>query len=72
MKQKLFDDKKYSKLCKNCFFGRSTKEKDIVLCEKKGVVDPDGKCTHYKYDPLKRVPEKTKLISDYSEEDFKL
>lgn len=72
MKQKIIDDKKYSKQCSNCFYGRSPKDKSSVLCEKKGVVDPFSKCRHYKYDPLKRVPQKISLDINYTEEDFKL
>ena len=72
MKQKITDAKKYPKICANCFYGRVPKEKDSVLCEKKGVVDPQNKCRHYKYDPLKRIPEKIVLDTNYTAEDFKL
>lgn len=72
MKQKMIDDKKYSKQCSNCFYGRTPKDKDAVLCEKKGIVDPTDKCRHYKYDPLKRVPDKIVINTDYTEDDFKL
>lgn len=72
MKQKMFDKKKYSSCCANCFFGRMPKDKSAVLCERKGVVDPSSSCRHYKYDPLKRVPQKTLICADYSEDDFKL
>ncbi len=72
MKQKIIDNKKYSKQCSNCFFGRTPKDKDSVLCEKKGIVEPDSKCRHYKYDPLKRVPDKIVLRAEYNEDDFKL
>ena len=72
MKQKFIDEKKYSKVCLNCFFGRAPKDGESVLCEKKGNVDPYGKCRHYRYDPLKRVPERISLQKDFSEDDFKL
>lgn len=72
MKQKFTDDKKYPKACKNCFFGRITKDNQTVLCEKQGVVEPDNCCRKYKYDPLKRIPNKTVILSDYTEDDFKL
>ena len=72
MKQKFTDDKKYPKACKNCFFGRITKDNQAVLCEKEGVVETNHCCRKYKYDPLKRVPNKTVIHSDYNEDDFKL
>lgn len=72
MKQKIIDEKKYAKQCANCFFGRMPKDKNTVLCEKNGVVDPQSKCRHYKYDPLRRVPDKIVINSNYTEDDFKL
>ncbi len=34
---------------------------------------PDSSCKHFKYDPLKREPERSpKLKTQYSAEDFKL
>ena len=51
MKQKIIDEKKYPKKCANCFYGRTPLDNSSVLCEKKGVVDPESKCRHYQYDP---------------------
>lgn len=72
MRQKLIDKKKYSKVCMNCRYGRTPKDKESVLCEKKGIVDPNGKCRHYQYDPLRRIPERAVIANDYTEDDFKL
>ena len=72
MKQKLFSEKNYSKQCVNCIYGNLTDDKMNVLCEKKGVMEPDDCCRKYKYDPLKRVPQKITLRSDYNAEDFML
>ena len=72
MKQKIFNDKNYTKKCSSCFYGRSTKDRTEVLCEKKGIVDPENRCRHYKYDPLKRVPEKTVIDTNFTADDFKL
>ncbi|MBQ6600541.1 MAG: hypothetical protein IIX36_02755 [Clostridia bacterium] len=72
MKQKLIDAKKYPKKCANCFFGRTPMDKTSVLCEKKGIVDPEGKCRHYQYDPLKRVPMKQLPLTEFKAEDFEL
>ena len=45
-----------------------------ILCSKKGVVSPDGKCMRFRYDPIKRVPAKPKALdfSKYHTEDFSL
>lgn len=72
MKQKIIDSKKYSKFCMNCFFGRSPKDDEVILCEKNGIVDPNGKCRHYQYDPIKRRPERISIDNNYDENDFKL
>ena len=72
MKQKLIDEKKYPKKCSNCFFGRMPMDKTSVLCEKKGIVDPESKCRHYLYDPLKRVPAKPIPQYEFTAEDFSL
>ncbi len=72
MKQKIINEKNYTKQCSNCFYGRTTKDRTEVLCEKKGIVSPDCKCRHYRYDPLKRVPNKTVIDANYTAEDFKL
>jgi len=72
MRQKIIDKKKYSQICMNCRYGRMPKDREAVLCEKKGIVDPQGKCRHYEYDPLRRRPKRAVISSDYTEEDFKL
>ncbi len=72
MKQKLFSEKNYSKKCVNCAHGTLTDDKMNVLCEKKGVKEPDDYCRKYTYDPLKRIPDKIVIRSDYTAEDFKL
>ena len=72
MKNKLTDEKKYPKCCKNCFYGRLTKDTESVLCEKNGVMELNDSCKKYKYDPLKRIPGKVVIDTGYTEDDFKL
>lgn len=72
MKQKFIDNKKYPKKCISCIFARVPDDKSVVLCEKKGVVDPDSHCRKYEYDPLKRVPQKSVISTDFTAEDFSL
>ena len=49
-------------------------EDDMVLCTKRGVVMLGRKCRKFRYDPIKRVPSKTKApdFSKYNKEDFTL
>ena len=72
MKQKFIDSKKYPKKCISCIFARVPDDKSVVLCEKKGVVDPDSHCRKYEYDPLKRVPQTSVIPTDFTAEDFSL
>lgn len=43
-----------------------------ILCIKHGVTELRDSCRHYKYDPLKRVPERIKIADNYKPEDFSL
>lgn len=58
--------------CEYCLRGRMMKAEKMVLCEKKGVVDPQHSCRAFRYDPLKRVPREAPRLMQFSEEDFKL
>ncbi len=70
MKSKLFNKNAYEAVCRNCKNGRLNPEGESVLCVKKGIVDPDGKCRRYSYDPLKRVPRRKLVVSEANPEDF--
>ena len=72
MKSKLINKDAYEKTCRNCKNGRLSPEGDSVLCVKKGIVDADGKCRRYSYDPLKRVPRKKPVPASANPEDFVL
>lgn len=72
MKSKLINKNAYESVCRNCRYGRLNPEGDAVLCLKKGIVDPDGKCRRYTYDPLKRVPRKMPPVRTADPEDFSL
>lgn len=58
--------------CVYCKFGVLTPDKTMVLCPKKGVLDPDYCCKKYSYDPLKRAPGKMPDLIEFSEKDFEL
>lgn len=70
--KKLEFNKKTNKYCINCVHGKLLEYSDEVFCVKKGFVDKFNKCMKYKYDPLKRNPEKSDTYCDFREEDFKL
>ena len=72
MKSKLLNKDAYEAICRNCKHGRLSPEGDTVLCVKKGIVDPDGSCRRYSYDPLKRVPKKMPAVREANPEDFDL
>ncbi len=68
---KLFD-KNIVPACKYCAHGRDCVGIEKTLCEKKGAVDPDGRCVAFRYDPLRRQPKKSNQVEEYSETDFLL
>ncbi len=72
MKRKLFEKKKYPAVCESCLHGRLSPDEKTVLCVKKGIVEPDGKCRSYSYDPLKRKPKKPLIIERADPSDFVL
>ena len=47
---------------------------EAMVCERCGVVPPEHRCRHFRYDPLKRVPPRpVKLATDtLKKEDFEL
>ena len=65
--------KKIQPSCGYCVHGAKLADGQ-VLCSKKGVVSPDGKCMRFRYDPIKRIPVKSKALdfSKYDSEDFSL
>ena len=64
---------KIEKACTYCMHGTQI-DQEQVLCIKKGVVPPDGKCRKFSYDPCKRIPAKAKALNfqKYNEEDYSL
>ncbi len=72
MKSKLLNKNAYEAVCRNCKHGRLSPDGETVLCVKKGVVEPDGKCRRYSYDPLKRVPRKAPVLMTADPDDFDL
>ena len=65
--------KKIERSCSYCQYGTKL-EDEVVLCCKKGIRSIGESCRKFKYDPLKRVPPKAKVMdfSKYKDEDFSL
>lgn len=58
--------------CEYCVYGRPTPDGQNILCVYCGVPSPDYHCKKYKYDPLKREPQKPARLGEFSEDEFKL
>lgn len=71
MKRKLYGNT-VSPSCAVCVEGRRSSDGKVILCLRKGVVDPTHRCRHFSYDPLRRVPFCQPELSAYTEEDFQL
>lgn len=72
MKSKLLEKKKYPPACEYCKHGRLSPDEESVLCIKKGIVETDGKCRKYSYDPLKRRPKKPLIVERANPSEFEL
>ena len=67
-----FFNKELPRSCKYCVYGKDLLFSEEILCKKHGVTSFSDYCRHYKYDPLRRVPEKVKIADGYKPEDFSL
>ncbi len=72
VKKKLLEKKNYPPACEYCKKGRLSPDEKSVLCLKKGIVAPDGKCISYSYDPLKRRPKKPLTVASADPSEFEL
>ncbi|MGI5959533.1 MAG: hypothetical protein ACOX60_08970 [Massiliimalia sp.] len=58
--------------CSYCKSGKKTSDKQMVLCNRYGVVAPYYSCRWFRYAPLKRVPRRHQVLPEYQKEDFSL
>ena len=65
-------NKKLTRACKYCRYATCLNFTNEIICKKKGVSAPDACCRHYKYDPLKRQPERIILKSEFTKDDFEI
>lgn len=68
---KLFN-KNITPACKYCAHGKNCAGIEETLCEKKGIVEPDYRCAAFRYNPLRRQPERLLPVGDYKQTDFLL
>ena len=65
--------KRIEKSCSYCAYCTKLNDEQ-ALCIKKGVVELQGKCRKFEYDPCKRIPAKPKAVDfqKYDQEDYSL
>lgn len=65
--------KNIQRQCAYCAHGTRLNE-DQIHCAKKGIKDPADHCLFFSYDPMKRVPAKSKAVDfeKYEEYDYSL
>ena len=59
--------------CAYCAHGSAVNEREVA-CSRRGVVDGNDHCGHFRYDPLGRVPPRPASLDPkaHSPEDFSL
>lgn len=65
-------DKSVPPSCKYCVYGSKSEYSGEILCKKRGITASHDSCRSYRYDPLKREPNPSKLADNYNPEDFVL
>ena len=68
----LFNKKSIDASCSYCTHGKASPDGESVLCIKHGLVDKNGSCRKFKYDPLKRQPRRPRELEHFEAEDFSL
>lgn len=65
-------NKKLQRSCEWCIHSKKSEFSDEILCRKHGVTNKRDYCRNYKYDVLKRTPNKLKCDKSYTVEDFEI
>ncbi len=64
-------DKKITPKCDYCQYGKRSNAGNKIICEKKGLVDPNYSCGNFVYSPLKRIPVKQlNFVGSLADEDI--
>lgn len=65
-------DKHIRPVCAHCLCGQDFTESH-TLCRRFGPVAPDYTCSHFQYDPLRRLPPKpARILMPQQKDAFKL
>ncbi|HIT09233.1 MAG TPA: hypothetical protein IAB55_09160 [Candidatus Merdivicinus faecavium] len=68
----IFFGRRIEPACSYCELGRPTRDGQMILCKKNGVVAPCFSCRRFVYAPLKRRPSRIQTLPEFSKEDFEL
>ena len=71
MRNKYYN-KKDNRRCSCCVHGIVSEHIEEVFCKKKGLMEKNDRCIHFKYDVLKRVPKSLSPKNDFKPDDFKI
>lgn len=71
MKRKLYGNA-VTPMCEICRLGRRSSDGKVILCIRKGIMDPSGRCRKFTYDPLRRIPYTQPELETFSEADFQI
>lgn len=71
MRKKLFGNN-IDPACAYCSYGRRSKDSQMILCEKQGVVSPCFYCRKFHYSPFKRIPKRSPILPQFDKSDFEL
>ncbi|MDR1927327.1 MAG: hypothetical protein LBQ33_01640 [Oscillospiraceae bacterium] len=68
----LFRWKDFPPACEYCRQGKPSPDGSSVLCAEKGVMRKQSHCRRFRYDPLKRRPQRSPFLPEYDPEQFVL
>jgi len=72
MKGTLLNQKDIAPACSYCLHGRLSADKQSILCVKRGIMLLTSRCRKFRYDPLKREPQKQPRLQEFRSEDFEI
>ena len=71
MKRKLYGNA-ITPVCEICANGRRSSDGRVILCLRKGIMQPSARCRKFRYDPLRRIPYIQPELQSYTEADFRI
>lgn len=58
--------------CETCLHGRRSSDGDAILCRRGGVLPLSHHCRHFRYDPLRRTPNRVRPLEEFDAAEFAL